>query len=76
MKVLVMLVVMNVFNIQESNIKYRVNNREQVVSYQVKHGEEIQNNINSFIKLLNKYILKHGIKVMTEDDYIDMFNIF
>ena len=76
MKVLVMLVVMNVFNIQESNIKYRVNNREQVVSYQVKHGEEIQNNINSFIELLNKYILKHGIKVMTEDDYIDMFNIF
>jgi len=76
MKVLVMLVVMNVFNMQESNIEYKVDNREQVVSYQVKQGEEIQNDINSFIELLNKYILKHDIKVMTEDDYLNMFNIF
>jgi len=76
MKVLMILAIINSFNMQSVEVDYRSNSNEQVVSYQVEHESKIKESVNNFIRLLNKYILKHKIVIMDKDDYIDFFSIF
>jgi hypothetical protein len=76
MKVLMILVVLNVFNLQDTEVNYKSNVNEQIVSYQIEQKKELRYHINNFINLLNKYILRNNIGIMTEDDYIDFLSIF
>ena len=75
MKVLIILVVLNSFSLQNTEVNYESNINEQIINYKVNRLDNVEKDMNAFVFIIKKYIISQNIEFMTDNDWVSFFRI-